>query len=60
MYLCHLTRAFFCQTNTLINLYVSATAQMENVYYYDASLKNKKAVPFNQLFRCLKANFHLE
>ena len=30
-YLFHLTKAFFCQTNILINLYMSATAQLKNV-----------------------------
>ena len=43
-YLFHLTKAFFCQTNILINLYMSATGQLKNF----------------QLFGCPKANFDLE
>ena len=44
MYLCHLTKAFFCQINTLINT---------------LSLENKRLF-FNHLFGCPKANFDLE
>ena len=33
MHLCHLSKALFCQIQTLINLYVSATAQLEYVKY---------------------------
>ena len=59
MQLCHLTKAFFCHINTLINLYMSATAQLENVQYYGVSLENKKDCFFNQLFCCLKPTFTL-
>ena len=46
MYLYHLTKAFFCQINTLLNLYMSATAQLETFYYYRVSLENNYlAVP---------------
>ena len=31
LYLCYLTRIFFCQMHTLINLPIPATAQIENV-----------------------------
>ena len=33
--------SFFCQINTLINLYISATTLLENSYYYRVSLENK-------------------
>ena len=39
MYLCHLTKAFFCQIN-LISLYMSAAPQLENILYYGVSLEN--------------------
>ena len=46
MCLCHLNTAFFFQTNTLINLYMTATAQLENIQYYGVSLQNNYlAVP---------------
>ena len=32
----------FCQINTLINLYASATALLENSEYYGVSLENKR------------------
>ena len=35
-----LTKAFFCQINALINLYMYATAQLENVWYYGVLLEN--------------------
>ena len=36
MYLCHLTKGFFCQINTLTNLYKSATAQIEYLVRWGA------------------------
>ena len=42
MYLCHLNKAFFCQINTLINLYMSA--HLENVQYCGVSLENENTV----------------
>ena len=44
----------------MINLYMSDTAQLENVEYYEVSSENKKTVYFNQLFGCPKINFDLE
>ena len=35
-----LTKAFFCQINALINLYMYATAQLENVWCYGVLLEN--------------------
>ena len=40
MYLCQLTKFFFCKINTLTNLYMSATAQLENFWYYGMSIEN--------------------
>ena len=60
MFLCHLTNALLCQINTLINLYMSATALIENSWYYGLSLQNKKDCFSNQLFGCPKPNFDVK
>ena len=43
-----------------MNLYISATALLENSYYYGVPLEYKKTVIVNQLFGCPKANSDLE
>ena len=50
---------FFCQINTLINLYISATALPKYSLYYEVSLENKRLI-YNLLFGCPKANFDLD
>ena len=49
MYLYHLNKAFFCQISNLINLYMSATTQLENIYYYEMSLENKNLFSISYL-----------
>ena len=53
--ICHLTKAFFCLINILINLYIylSATAQFENIQYYVVSLEDKKIL---SLISCFAAS----
>ena len=44
---------------TLINLYISATALLESSWYYGVSLENKRLF-FNLLFGCPKVNVDLD